>query len=177
MKHSFQGASGAHTVDSGREETFHHKLEQFNPGMVWLDNQNRIIALNDVAIQLLGPTAGQSFGIGQSDLMGIDVLKMHPEKSRDKLSFLLKSEDERGCPVKSPPPVAMMINMPDRVLMIKVSKMVGATGVTGTCMIFYDLTGVTTKPFEPGTNGAAHSRLRILSKIPVYRKNRIVLVD
>jgi len=156
------------------KETFQHKLEQFNPGMVWLDAANRVVALNDVAMQILGPTAEQTIGIGRADLIGIDVLKMHPEKSRDKLAFLLKSEDSPGCPVKSPPPMAMMINIPDRVLMIKVSKMLGAKGIMGTCMIFYDLTEVTTVASREST---AATRPRILQKIPVYRKNRIVLVD
>lgn len=156
------------------KETFQHKLEQFNPGMVWLDAENRVVALNDVAMQILGPTAEQTIGIGRADLIGIDVLKMHPEKSRDKLEFLLKSEDSPGCPVKSPPPMAMMINIPDRVLMIKVSKMLGAKGIMGTCMVFYDLTEVTTVAPKEST---AVARPRILQKIPVYRKNRIVLVD
>ncbi|MBI3526220.1 MAG: LytTR family transcriptional regulator [Betaproteobacteria bacterium] len=156
------------------KETFQHKLEQFNPGMVWLDAANRVVALNDVAMQILGPSAEQTIGIGRADLIGIDVLKMHPEKSRDKLSFLLKSEDAPGCPVKSPPPMAMMINIPDRVLMIKVSKMLGNQGIAGTCMIFYDLTEVTTIAHR---KSSAAARPRILQKIPVYRKNRIVLVD
>ena len=43
----------------------------------------------------------------------------------------------------------MMINIPDKVLMIKASKMVGADGIIGTCMVFYDLTDVTTHP-SPG---------------------------
>ncbi|HUW36291.1 MAG TPA: LytTR family DNA-binding domain-containing protein [Rhodocyclaceae bacterium] len=156
------------------KETFQHKLEQFNPGMVWLDAENRVVALNDVAMQILGPTAEQTIGIGRGELIGIDVLKMHPEKSRDKLAFLLKSEDSPGCPVKSPPPMAMMINIPDRVLMIKVSKMLGNKGIMGICMVFYDLTEVTTVAPREST---AAVRPRILQKIPVYRKNRIVLVD
>ncbi len=160
--------------DTAAKETFQHKLEQFNPGMVWLDAEHRVVALNDVAMQILGPTAEQTIGIGRAELIGIDVLKMHPEKSRDKIAFLLKSEDSSGCPVKSPPPMAMMINIPDRVLMIKVSKMLGSQGVMGTCMVFYDLTEVTT--IEPRESNAA-PRPRILQKIPVYRKNRIVLVD
>jgi LytTR family transcriptional regulator, CO-responsive transcriptional regulator RcoM len=150
-----------------RNETFQHKLEQFNPGMVWLDAAGHVTAFNDVALQILGPAGEQSLGVRQDMLFGIDVVQLHPEKSRDKLRFLLQSKDAGGCPVKSPPPVAMMI---------KVSKMTGAQGACGTCMIFYDVTDLTTEPSgqQPGGNAALPRRL---FKIPVYRKNRVILID
>jgi len=155
-----------------RNETFQHRLEQFNPGMVWLDLSNRVTALNDIAMQILGPAAEQSLGVTQNGLLGLNVLQLHPERSRGKLSFILESQDPMGCPVKSPPPVAMMINIPDKVLMIKASKMVGANGIAGTCMVFYDLTDVTTLPT---TNQPVTPRR--LYKIPVFRKNRAALID
>ncbi|MFT0546768.1 LytTR family transcriptional regulator DNA-binding domain-containing protein [Allopusillimonas ginsengisoli] len=161
--------------ETQRSETFQHRLEQFNPGMVWLDLSNRITALNDIAMQILGPAAEQSLGVKKNGLLGLNVLQLHPERSRNKLSFILDSQDPVGCPLKSPPPVAMMINIPDKVLMIKASKMVGAGGITGTCMVFYDLTDVTTVPSS--VNSAQPVPPRRLYKIPVYRKNRVVLID
>jgi hypothetical protein len=163
-------------VELRRDETFQHRLEQFNPGVVQLDRHNRVVAFNDVALQILGPAAEQTFGIRQNTLLGIDVLQLHPEKSREKLRLLLREDGTATCPVKSPPPMAMMINIPDRVLMIKVSKLIGAEGIVGTCMIFYDLTDVTTTPADRGDPLAARRPRRLL-KIPVYRKNRVVLLD
>ncbi|EIF31157.1 response regulator of the LytR/AlgR family [Burkholderia sp. Ch1-1] len=159
-----------------RAETFQHKLEQFNPGIVWLDQHGRVTAFNDVALQILGPAGEQSLGVTQDSLFGIDVVQLHPEKSRDKLRFLLQSKDVGGCPVKSPPPVAMMINIPDRILMIKVSSMIAAGGACGTCMIFYDVTDLTTEPSGLPAGGSAPSPRRLF-KIPVYRKNRVILLD
>jgi hypothetical protein len=168
--------------ESRRSETFQHKLEQFNPGMVWLDEQGYVTAFNDVALQILGPAGEQSLGVKQDMLFGIDVVQLHPEKIRDKLRFLLHSRDAGGCPVKSPPPVAMMINIPDRILMIKVSKMSNSSGACGTCMIFYDVTDLTTEPSRPeagesGAPGAPFAQPRRLFKIPVYRGNRVILID
>jgi hypothetical protein len=62
-----------------------------------------------------------------------------------------------------------MINIPDRVLLLEVSKMFGAQGIVGACMVYYDLTDITTSPRE--------ALPRQLSKIPVYRANRLVLIE
>jgi DNA-binding LytR/AlgR family response regulator len=163
------------------EPSFQHKLEQFNPGIVWLDAERRVTAMNDVAIQVLRPAAEPGLGIPLDDMFGIDVLMLHPQKSRDKIAFLLGTG---GYGVaahggRSPPPQAMMINIPDRMLMIKVSQMVAADGNVGTCMIFYDLTDVTIAPRTTGYSADAVDvePMRMLSRIPVYRNNRIMLVD
>jgi DNA-binding LytR/AlgR family response regulator len=161
------------------ESTFQHKLEQFNPGIVWLDAERRVTAMNDVAIQVLRPAAEPSLGIPLDAMFGVDVLTLHPPKSREKIAFLLGQSEVAAHAGRSAPPQAMMINIPDRMLMIKVSQMASADGSAGTCMIFYDLTELTTAPRVGGS--AAHppgsEPVRLLSRIPVYRHNRIMLVD
>lgn len=146
-------------------ETIQHKLQQFDPGMVWLDKDNHILAMNGIAMETLNARPG--------DLIGEEILSIHPEKSRAKVKWLL---DQSSCPTKSPPPMTMMINIPERILLIKVSKMCGKDGVAGTCMIFYDLTDVATKPGEaPG--GGAGEPTRLLYKLPVYKDKRVLLID
>lgn len=161
------------------ESSFQHKLEQFNPGIVWLDAERRVAAMNDVAIQVLRPAAEPSLGITLDAIFGVDVLMLHPPKSREKIAFLLGHSETTPHGAKSPPPQAMMINIPDRMLMIKVSQMVAADGKAGTCMIFYDLTDLTTAPRSGllGAQAAGTEPVRLLSRIPVYRHNRIMLVD
>jgi len=48
------------------------------------------------------------------------VTSFHPERSQPKVRFLL---DQAECPVSNPPPMTMIINIPERVLLIKVSGM------------------------------------------------------
>lgn len=144
-------------------ESFEHKLQKFDPGIVWLDRQNRVLALNHVATRVLG------VGVGQ--VMGREITQLHPEKSRAKVEFLLQSS---GCPAESPPPMTMMINIPDRILLIKVSKMWAAEESLGTCMVFYDLTDITTSPQE---SQGDRERLRQLFKLPVYKNGKVVLLD
>lgn len=144
-------------------ESFQHKLEKFDPGIVWLDRCNRVIAMNAIASRVLSVSVG--------DVVGSEVTQLHPEKSRRKVAFLLETS---ACPTESPPPMTMMINVPDRVLLIKVSKMWSAGGEEGTCMIFYDLTDITTNPHE---SDGSSDRPRQLFKLPVYKNGRVILLD
>ena len=162
--------------------TLQHMLQQFKLGMVWLDAKNQVQAFNDIAWEILAPASEQNFGVPRGALHGIDLLKLHPERSRGKIALLLQSiEEGPGCPVKSPPPVTMMINIPDRVLLLQVSKMFGNGGVQGTCMVFYDLTDVTTQDAVPAAADVAGqpapSAPRLLKKVPIYRANRLMLID
>lgn len=145
-------------------ETIQHKLQQFDPGMVWLDKDNHILAMNGVATETLGARPGE--------LIGEEILQIHPEASRQKVKWLL---DQSTCPVSSPPPMTMMINIPERVLLIKVSKMCGKDGIAGTCMIFYDLTDLAALPSEANEDNT--SKPRQLYKLPVYKNKKVLLVD
>jgi PAS domain S-box-containing protein len=147
-------------------ETIQHKLQQFDPGMVWLDKDNRILAMNGVA--------NETFGARPGELIGEDVLQVHPESSRDKVRWLL---DQTSCPAKSPPPMTMIINIPERVLLIKVSKMCGKDGLAGTCMIFYDITDIATRPTADDDHLPGQETQRRLYKLPVYKDKQVLLVD
>lgn len=144
-------------------ETFQHQLQKFDPGIVWLDVNNRVIALNYVATQILGANA--------EDVIGQEILQFHPEKSRSKVKWLLESSI---CPADSPPPMTMMINIPDRVLLMKVSKMFGGDEGVGTCMTFYDLTKITTTPYKGSNSG---EQPRLLLRLPIYKDNKVILID
>ncbi len=148
-------------------ESLQHKLQEFNPGIVWLDAQNKVIALNDFAYETLGGYAGE--------LIGQEVLQLHPEKSREKVKFLI---ERSTCPAEALPPMSMMINIPERLLLIKVSKMLNEERHIGTCMIFYDVTDLTTRPQEtlPNKKSSGKER-RQLFKLPIYKNNQVLLID
>ncbi|MES9838865.1 MAG: LytTR family transcriptional regulator DNA-binding domain-containing protein [Candidatus Thiodiazotropha sp.] len=146
-------------------ETIHHKLQQFDPGIVWLDNNNIIVAMNGVATETFGNRSGE--------LIGQEVLQLHPKKSQDKVSFLL---EQSTCPMESPPPMTMMINIPERVLLVKVAKMCGNDGLMGTCMVFYDLTDLTITQSQEEEQ-PDEERSGRLYKLPVYKNKQILLVD
>ncbi len=152
-------------------ESFYYKLQKFDPGVVMLDADNRIAGMNSVAMRVLGDIRG--------DPIGHHVLQFHPERSHEKIQLLLDSADRAArCPMDSPPPMTMMISIPDRVLLIKVTKLMGHAQVVGTCLVFYDLTDITTQTDLPagGERRARPDRPRQLIKLPVLLHNRVLLL-
>jgi hypothetical protein len=139
-------------------------LERFDVGVVQLDRDLTVVAMNSFARRALPVEDKQPF-----EKM---VLSFHPERSVPKVKFLL---DQAECPVSNPPPMTMIINIPERVLLIKVTKLADLRGETaGYTLIFYDITEVVSRD-EPASHKPAAKRQ--LQKIPTISQNRIVLVD
>lgn len=144
-------------------------LERFDVGVVNLDLELRVMGMNDYARRSLPLQDKMPFGK--------IVTSFHPEAAKAKVKFLLGQAE---CPVNNAPPMAMMINIPDRVLLIKVSKMGDAHGATtGYTLVFYDITEVVSHEAKAGpTQGAREGGdKRQLRKIPTIKQNRVLLVD
>lgn len=155
---SARGAGGASWL---------YMLEHFDVGIVTLDRQARVVSMNDCARRVLPVEEKQPFGQV--------VSAFHPEVSRAKVQFLL---DQADCPVSNPPPMTMIINIPERVLLIKMSKMRGADGgVQGYTLVFHDVTDLVSHEAGGEVREGAAAVKRRLFKIPTVRQSRIVLVD
>jgi DNA-binding LytR/AlgR family response regulator len=146
-------------------------LERFDVGVIELDAERRVVAMNDFARRVLPVAEKQPF-----DRM---VLSFHPERSQPKVDFLLaQAAQSATCPVSNPPPMAMIINIPERVLLIKVTRMAGADGTTrGYVLVFYDITEVVSAGDAALAPSSAHPQRRRLLKVPTVAGQRIVLVD
>lgn len=143
-------------------------LERFDVGVVHLDRELRVMGMNDFA--------RRSLPVEEKLPFDKVVTSFHPEAARAKVKFLLGQAE---CPVNNAPPMAMMINIPDRVLLIKVSKMGDMQGATtGYTLVFYDITDVVSHKESAQPRSAAEGReKRLLRKIPTIKKNRVLLVD
>jgi len=140
-------------------------LERSDVGVVHLDRDLTVVAMNSFARRALPVEDKQPF-----EKM---VLSFHPERSVSKVKFLL---DQAECPVSNPPPMTMIINIPERVLLIKVTKLADLRGDTaGYTLIFYDITELVSSD-EPAAQRQPQVK-RQLQKIPTVSQNRIVLVD
>jgi len=139
-------------------------LERSDVGVVQLDRELRVTAMNSFARRVLPVEDKEPF-----EKM---VLSFHPERSQPKVKFLL---DQAECPVSNPPPMTMIINIPERVLLIKVAKLSDLRGDTASyTLIFYDITELVAGE-EPAVQKPQAKRQ--LQKIPTVSQNRIVLVD
>ena len=142
-------------------------LERFETGVVQLDNDRRVVGMNDFARRVLPVDKMQPF-----DQM---VLSFHPERSRPKVEFLL--DQAAVCPVASPPPMTMIINIPERVLLIKVSRTADARNTPiGYVLVFYDITELVAADDAPAGKGSAPVR-RQLQKIPTVSGQKIEFVN
>jgi LytTR family transcriptional regulator, CO-responsive transcriptional regulator RcoM len=133
--------------------TWLYLLERFEVGVVHIDRELRVIPFGKI------------------------VTSFHPEGAKAKLTFLLGQAE---CPVSDAPPMTMIINIPERVLLIKVSKMGGEHGDTvGYTLVFYDITDEVAKKIENGPTQTVHEAegKRQLKKIPTLKQNRVLLVD
>ena len=142
-------------------------LERFDVGIVRLDAARRVLDMNAFARQVLPVDETQPFSRM--------VLDFHPERSKAKVEFLL--DQAAVCPVASPPPMTMIINIPERVLLIKVSRMSDAAGTsTGYTLVFYDITDIVSSELPADARQVPHPHRR-LNKIPTVQGQQIVFVD
>lgn len=162
-------------------------LERFDVGIVHLDGQRRVVGMNEFARRVLPVDRMLPF-----DQM---VLEFHPERSRPKVEFLL--DQAARCPVAAPPPMTMIINIPERVLLIKVSRLTdGERQPGGYTLVFYDITDLVAAKDDPAARPAAPAaaappvaagpgqvpitppaQRRRLLKVPTVSQQRIVFVD
>jgi LytTR family transcriptional regulator, CO-responsive transcriptional regulator RcoM len=140
-------------------------LERFEVGIVQLDADRHVVGMNDFARRVLPVDQKQPF-----DRM---VLSFHPERSQPKVEFML--DQAAQCPVANPPPMTMIINIPERVLLIKVARLSDVENrAIGYTLVFYDITEVVSPDDGVPPRTGQHRRLR---KIPTVANQRIVLVD
>jgi len=141
-------------------------MERFEPGIVHLDESRRVVGMNDFARRVLPVEEKLPFGRM--------VLDFHPQRSRPKVEFLLNQAAQ--CPVTAPPPMTMIINIPERVLLIKVSRTSDqARQPTGYVLVFYDITEVVASSEE--TQPSRSDARRRLLKLPTVAQNRTLFID
>jgi hypothetical protein len=140
-------------------------FEKFEVGVIHLDAQRKVLAMNDFARKVLPVDEKQPF-----DRI---VTSFHPERSQPKVGFLL--DQASGCPVASATPMTMIINIPEQVLLIKVTRLGDAENrTTGFVLVFYDVTQVVSQPDQ--TAEVPSNNLR-LNRIPVVSNQQVVFVE
>ena len=142
-------------------------FEAFDVGVIHLDAQRNVVAMNDFARRVLPVDEKRPFNKM--------VLSFHPERSRHKVDFLLNQAS--GCPVANVTPMTMIINVPEQVLLIKVTRLADeAGGLTGFVLVFYDITQVVASPSDAAPDGQG-SAPRRLARIPCVVNHKTVFIE
>lgn len=140
-------------------------FEKFEVGVIHLDAQRTVLAMNDFARKVLP--------VGEKQPFDKLVTSFHPERSKPKVSFLL--DQAAGCPVAGNTPMTMIINIPEQVLLIKVTRLADHLGVTtGFVLVFYDVTQVVSQEQPVSAPPAAALRL---NRIPMVANHKVAFVD
>ncbi len=139
---------------------FHHI------GVVLLSEDYRVIGMNAFARQTLGLSRAE---------MGKSVYDYHPPRSRPKIGALLGQSRLPRPPRSRPPevPVAMIIDVLSKVLMISVSRLEMVDSAAGACFVacFVDVTEQTGAELNP------RSGLVQLKKFPIYDRGSFFFLD
>jgi hypothetical protein len=142
-------------------------FEKFEVGVIHLDAERNVLAMNDFARKVLPVDRKQPFNKM--------VLSFHPDNSRPKVKFLL--DQASSCPVANNTPMTMIINIPEQVLLIKVTRLANeANALTGFVLVFYDVTQIVSRedpvaaPGEPLPN-------RRLNRIPAVANHKVAFID
>ncbi len=141
-------------------------FEKFEVGVIHLDAQRTVLAMNDFARKVLP--------VGEKQPFDKLVTSFHPERSKPKVNFLL--DQASSCPVANAVPMTMIINIPEQVLLIKVTRLADHLGSsTGFVLVFYDVTQVVSQEAPAPTEKPASS-VR-LQRIPMVANHRVAFVD
>ncbi|BAO82151.1 response regulator of the LytR/algR family [Serpentinimonas raichei] len=140
-------------------------LEKFEVGVIHLDARRTVLAMNDFARKVLPVSEKQPF-----DKL---VTSFHPERSKSKVRFML--DQASSCPAVNAVPMTMIINIPEQVLLIKVTRLGDHLGqTTGFVLVFYDVTQALSQ--EAPVTGVPAVNLR-LTRIPLVANHKVAFVD
>ena len=149
-------------MDAAQSASPIYLFEKFEAGIITLNAQRQVVGMNDYARRVLP--------VQQMKPFERFVLDFHPERSRPKVEFLL--DQASACPVAGNVPMTMIINIPEQVLLIKVSRLSDNSGaLNGFVLVFYDVTQVVSEESMP----ASHARR--LSKVPTTSHQQVAFVD
>jgi LytTR family transcriptional regulator, CO-responsive transcriptional regulator RcoM len=142
-------------------------FEKFEVGVIHLDAERTVVAMNDFARKVLP--------VGEKQPFDKLVTSFHPARSKPKVDFLL--DQASGCPMVSAVPMTMIINIPEQVLLIKVTRLGDHLGkTTGFVLVFYDVTTVVSQERSVASSGSPAPGLR-LNRIPMIANHKVAFVE
>jgi hypothetical protein len=131
-----------------------------------LDRERRVLSFSGEVAAVFGAER-------MRDSLGRSIQTMHLEHSQSKIDWMfLSSEDDEATRYAS-----MLINVPETVLQLRIIRLYDADGVSGYCLILYDITELTTGQASRDSAEEEGPVAHHLVKLPVSIQGHIGLLD
>jgi len=141
-------------------------LDRLPIGLVVLDRDRRVLSFSKEAAALFGAKRIR-------DSLGKSFQAMHPKQSHGKIDWMLaSSEDDEATRYAS-----MLINVPEAILQLRITRLHDADGVSGYCLMIYDITELTSRPANGDSTAEEGPAAHHLIKLPVSTQGHIGLLD
>lgn len=139
-------------------------LNRLPIGLVMLDCERRVVSYSGLAAEVFGKDMLEQ-------TLGKPIHDTHSEKAKGKIDWLLQQAKKDGASGFA----SMLINMPNKVLQLRMLQMNGNKGEAGYCLLFYDITDLTSHPRKEGAKPGPHDRP--FFRLPISSGGKIALLD
>jgi len=123
------------------------------------------VSFNTTAASILGEALRGAVGKG--------IYSVHSPDARGKIEWLLRQADNDG----EQGAASMIIDMPGKVLQLRIVRLMDGKSGHGYCLIFYDITGIAPASCEVKLGRAEDPQSQPFFKLPVSMKDRVALLD
>ncbi len=135
-------------------------------GAVTLDAEGRVVSFNRIAASIFGEAA-------LCGALGKGIFSVHSPSAWAKIEWLLRQADGDG----ESSVASMIIDMPGKVLQLRVVRLREGGGGHGYCLIFYNITGLAAASCEAKPSRSEDLPSQPFFKLPVSMKDRVALLD
>ena len=136
-------------------------LNRLPVGAITLDSKCRVVNFDSTAAAILGEKSLR-------EAVGKEIYSVHSAHARAKIEWLLQQAGSEGTAGKA----SMIIDMPGRVIQLRVAAMKDGRGSNSYCLIIYDITSLIPSEAKP-----ALADPQPFFKVPVSMKDKVVLLD
>lgn len=136
-------------------------LNRLPIGLILLDRDYKVTGFSGIAASVFGEAA-----LGGN--IGRPIEHIHSSHAQIKIDMLFREAEREG----SSGFASLLVNMPSRILQLRMIQMRDGNGISGYSLLFYDITEMTSGP-----QGEAASETAPFFRLPISSGGRIALID
>lgn len=139
-------------------------LNRLPIGLILLDRDRRVVSYSGLAADVFGEDL-------MCSTLGKPIQESHSDKAQGKIDWLFRQASEEGTSGFA----SMLINMPNKVLQLRMLQLKSGSPDAGYCLLFYDITDLTSLPAKSG--GSSATQGNSFFRLPISSGGKIALLD